>query len=268
MERSGSTVVRFVVGTAVLLLLGVTVIFGPRLYRAVRAVVSPVVDLTRVEERLAALNEEFAYAPDPQDAIDETRLEQFLAIRRELKPRYEAWDAAVEAAEQQGESWQTVTSMLTLTRDVLHAQIDALTRARMSPAEFRALEETVYEGWLDRVDPAADPSSRAIRELTEQDLAFVGELIERYGRSAPLAAVERRLQGRVAEPAAGMANGSQEGGGDPTHEMLSRHRDDIAALRLRQHPMHSAILEADSGGIDIHIDNRSDGVNVEVSDNR
>ena len=197
MDRSGSTVVRFVVGTAVLLLVGVTVIFGPRLYRSVREVVDPVVDLTRVEERLAGLNEEFPFAPDPGGAIDETRLQQFLEIRRELRPAYEAWDAAVEAAEQQGESWQSVTSILTLTRDVLHGQIDALTRARMSPAEFVWIEDLVYRTWAEEADDAVSTSAaiEAVRETTEADLETLAELERRYGRSKSMTEFAAQAKG-------------------------------------------------------------------------
>lgn len=253
MSNSTSTVLK-VLGTAVVVtLIAFAAFVGPRLYRAGRSVVAPVVEMSRLEDQLAALDAEFPPPAETSDTLDAGRLDDFLAIRRDLAPRYREWDDVVEVVEARGDSWEGARDVLAVTRDVLRAQIDALRSRSMSPSEFRDLERLVYDRWLDEIDAAdVTAADTSLADVTRADLEFVREQAAREGRTPALEAVERRLETRIDELAAG-APPTVEGIDPEVAALLWAHRDDIAAVRLSAHPMHSTLQSPGRGGIQVHV---------------
>jgi hypothetical protein len=251
----------------VVLVLGVIVIVaavvvGPTLFREGRAVVAPVVDMARSEEALAALDKEFPFSRPEGDAeVTEERLLAFLGVRRELKPMYVTWQEAIRAVEREHrESWAGAKQALTSTRDVITGQIGALRSARMSPAEFRWLEELVYGTWSEALgDDAERARQHAIRKLTDQDLEFLAEIERRHGSSPALRAMRARLQERQsAVPDA--VPFSVPGLTSATQQLLWQYRDQIVELDLAGFELHGTLDRR--GGTTIQFD----GAQVRVND--
>ncbi len=222
--------------------------------------VAPVVEMSRLEDQLAALDAEFPPPPEgPELAAD--RLGDFLAIRRELLPRYRRWDEVVREVEARGESWAGARDVLAETRDVMRTQIEALRARAMSPAEFRALESLVYDTWLDAVDDrhAVTGGNTQLLELTRSDLELVRELVRRDGASPALADLEDRFTSRLREMTSQLPP-VVEGVPPEVAGLLWAHHDEIAALRLGSHPMHSALQTSGRGGVGIRVG--SDGTSI------
>ena len=140
-----------ILGAVLAVVLGLVVVFGPGLYRKGKGVVAPIVEMARSDDAVQALNQELPFSPPADGRVDEERLLVFLAVRRELLSLYERWDETVATIDegQGGDSWEDATVVLEETRRVFRAQVELLREHRMSPAEFRWLEERVYDTWWD-----------------------------------------------------------------------------------------------------------------------
>ena len=203
-------------------------IYGPRLVREGRAVGVPLLRMARSEKALDALDTTYAFEPPADGRINPDRLEAFLEIREDLKPRYAEWTDVVEQqTAEHGESWVAAREVIKATSDVIAAQIRDLTAHHMSPNEFRWLEKTVYRDWLDSADQDNE-TTRTLRKATEDDLAFVIGLEHSRGRSAGLAAVRSRLEERL--DTLGSAENTATG---PNTDLLEANRTRIAGLRLK-----------------------------------
>lgn len=255
MSDTASTVWKVLGTVAVVTLVAVAALVGPRVYRAGRSVVAPVVEMNRLEDQLAALDAEFP-PPPGGPALDADRLRDFLAVRHDLLPVYKAWDEVVQEVEARGESWAGARDVLAATRDVMRTQIEALRARSMSPGEFHALERLVYDRWLDRLGgpgvPGGTPHDAVVAEVTRSDLEFVREVARRDGSSPGLTAVERRLAERLDALATG---GPLTVDGVPPEvgALLWAHHDEIAALRLGTHAMHSTLRSPGQGAVQIRV---------------
>ncbi|HSN53746.1 MAG TPA: hypothetical protein VLT32_03700, partial [Candidatus Sulfomarinibacteraceae bacterium] len=107
MARTSTVIVSLLL--AVLVVLGVLgLIYGPGLYREGKALVGPIVELSQVEDQLAALDAGMPFTPPDDMVVPEDRFRVFLDIRRELLPRYTAWQELESRVESSGEEdWQT-----------------------------------------------------------------------------------------------------------------------------------------------------------------
>lgn len=223
------------------------VVWGPKLVREGRAMGGPLIDLARAEGRLEKLDERFPFTPPEDRGITEDRLEAFLGIRADLQPRYEAWQSLIEEVEKTGEeSWDTAREVIVATRDVIIAQIESLERNQMSKAEFRWLEQQVYDEWLDR--GTAGPAQAQLLEATQDDLGFLEQLEREIGPGRAVAEMRARLERRLEE----LRGPRPEVG--PNDALLETHRERIAALRLdRYREVHENMVRGGSDGVRIEI---------------
>ncbi len=249
MSDTASSVWKVLGTAAAVTLVAAAALVGPRMYRAGRSVVAPVVEMSRLEDRLAALDAEFP-PPPGGPALDADRLRDFLAVRRDLVPAYRAWDEVVREVEARGESWAGARDVLAATRDVMRTQIEALRARSMSPEEFRTLERLVYDRWLDAVE--GSPRNTGVAEVTRSDLEFVRELTGRDGSSPALTAVEHRLAERLDTLASG-GPPPVDGIAPEVGALLWAHHDEIADLRLGSHTMHSTLRFPGQGGVQIRV---------------
>lgn len=242
---------------AAVVVIGLAVVVGPTVYREGRAVAGPVVEMAKTEDKLESLDSEFRFTPPSDTAqLTEERLQEFLAVRRELQPLYVSWRDAVATIEREhGESWLGAKQTLTATRDVMTGQIVALRNAGMSPAEFQWLEDLVYQRWRPaQGDAILRSRQQVIRHITEEDLDFVAGLERRHGSSPALSELRRRLDQRLAATAdAGPV--STAGISPATQELLWQYRDEIDELDLAGHELHSIL-------------NRSGGAAISIGDHR
>jgi hypothetical protein len=261
MARTGTTIWLVLgIGVAILLVLGL--IYGPDLYRKGESIVAPIMELTKSEEAIEALNADLPFT-EPEDGLaTEERLTAVLEIRRQLKPHYEEWMAVQRQIERRGqEDFEAAGAVLDKVSDLYNTQIDVLRANEMSQNEFRWYETSVYDEWLTAVEAAEWSSAQLaaaseIREMTEADLAFVDELRSRHGTSKALDTVQERLNERMAaldDPPAPELEGVPAG----NSELYWRHREAIAELTLAEHDeMHRRLRLEKNPGVNIKI-NRS-----------
>jgi hypothetical protein len=253
MSDRSSNVGKWIGVAVVVTLVALAAIVAPRLYRAGRSVVAPVVEMSRLEDRLTALDETFPPSTVSSDALEPERLEAFLDIRDELQPRYERWDEVVREVESEGDSWTGARDVLAASRDVLRTQIEALEARSMSPTEFRALERLVYDEWLGRLDDRSETvEGETLAEVTRSDLEFVRERSLREPPAVVLTDLEVRLESRLARiESSGPPD--IEGVSPAVAALLWSHRDRIASLRLAGNPMHSALRSSGAGAIHVRV---------------
>lgn len=232
MARSAASAVWTVVGVVAAILLGLAVVFGPKLYREGRQLVGPITGLARAEEEMAALDRDLPFTPPADGVIPEERLGVFLKIRRELVPHYQQWESLRRELERTGDSqgWQATKEALAAVSDVLGMQTTLLRRHGMSGTEFRWLERRVYDGWYEQLG-ASDAEVR-LRRATDEDLRFLAEVGARHGRSAALAEVQRHLEARLEALDSSQA---AKASGEPNSALLERHREEIAELELSEY---------------------------------
>lgn len=222
-----------VVGAIVAGILALALAVGPGLYRHGRELVGPIMDLAASEKAFDELDAEMSWQAPEEGRIDAARLDRFLAVRAELLPTYRRWEELERELTGNGEeSLDTAKVVLAELREVFAVQEAALRAHDMSPAEFRWLEEKVYEEWLEPGDVRA--AAGRLEQATRADLEFVAELRRRYGESSALGEVERRLEERL--DAIGAEARAPASDLPPTTVKLleSRHAD-IAALDLARY---------------------------------
>ena len=228
-------------GVIALVVLGVlatlAAVYGPRLVREGRAVGGPLLEMARTEKALDALDTTYPFEPPADGRILPDRLEAFLQIREDLKPRYEAWTEVVQThTGEDAQDWAAARDVIGATSEVMAAQIQDLKAHHMSPTEFRWLETTVYRNWLDSSAQASE-TTRKLREVTEGDLAFLGDLEHHRGRNPSLEAMRSRLEQRL--DSLGAAENAAAG---PNADLLEANRTRIAGLRLKDYAeIHGAL---------------------------
>lgn len=257
MARTSTVIVSLLV--AVLVVLGVLgLIYGPGLYREGKALVGPIVELSQVEDQLAALDAEMPFTPPEDMVVPEDRFRVFLDIRRELLPRYTAWQELESRLETSGdEDWETAKEVLAQVREVAAAQRAALAQHRMPPAEFNWIEDRVYGDWARAI--ASGPERRTVTEAlaaaAREDLALLGELERRRGTSSELRELRSRLEARVAaaeDPSAPTVEGVPEANA----ALFWAHREAIDELDLERYSdLHDLLRE--SGSVQIRVGEES-----------
>ena len=251
-----STVVWSLIGIVLVILGALGLIYGPGLYREGKAVVGPIVDLAKTENRLVELNREFAFDEPEDGSVPEDRFEVFLEIRRQLLPTYREWQTVERALEKRNqEDWGTAKEVLAAIREVFAAQIASLRSHEMSPAEFIWIEDLVYVTWTEAVRAAIadNQATRRLRDTTAADLEALAELERRHGPSAVGRRFAERLEQRLRDLEAD-GPPSVAGISDATSAMLWAHRDEISALDFEAYSeLHRAIrgnnvnIELDGG---------------------
>lgn len=239
-----STVVWGSIGVVVAVLGILALVYGPGLYREGKALVGPIMDLTKFEDRLAALNDEFPFEPPADGVVPEDRFAAFLAIRRALAPTYREWDELERELDREDrpEDWRAAKEVLGKVQDVFRLQAETLRLHRMSPAEFNWIEDLVYHVWHDAAADAVASAGGAerLREATAADLELLGELQRRYGASEAgrrfTAHLERRLA-EIEDPGPPHVDGVA----DATSAMFWAHRDELAELDFSGSELHDAI---------------------------
>lgn len=265
MARSGLNTVAVIFGLVLLAIGTAAAIFGPRLYREGRAMVAPIAAMARAEDQLQSLNEDFPYQPPADGLVPEDRLEAFLAIRRDLKPRYESWGELVRRVERDGDSWQAAKEVLEATSEILTAQIATLRSHEMSQKEFQALEFAVYDDWLRHLPGGVDASADGeLLDLTRADLRFVRELADRHGSSPALARIEERLQTRqdaLTSPGVPRPPDVPEANA----RLFWTHREVISELDLQNNELHSVLRRGDFDGVTVDVKEGGDGGGIDIT---
>lgn len=256
MARSAASAVWTVVGVVAAILVGLAVLFGPRLYREGRQLVGPITDLARAEKEMAALDRDLPFTPPADGMVSEARLQVFFQIRRDLVPHYQRWEVLSREVEARGDSqsWSSAKEVLAAVRDVLAVQTALLRQHGMSAAEFRWLERQVYDDWFESL--GSTEVDLRLRRSTEEDLRFVTELGARHGRSQALAEIERRLEARLADLASAP---TADAGGGPNSALFGQHRDEIAELDLSAYAeMHARMRQGPGEDFKVHLGDESE----------
>ncbi len=240
-----------VVGAIVAGVLALALAVGPGLYRHGKDLVGPIMDLAASEKAFDELDAAMAWQPPEGGTVDPSRLDRFLAVRADLLPTYRRWEELERELTQNGEeSLETAKVVLAELRGVFAAQEAALRAHDMSPAEFRWLEEQVYEEWLEPAEARA--GAGRLEQATREDLEFVAELRRQHGETPALAALERRLDGRLKELGAGPP-AAETGLPPETVGLLESRRADIAALDLSRYgTVHDRFWQRD-GSFNVQI---------------
>ena len=255
-----------ILGSVLAVIMGLLVIFGPGLYRKGKGVVGPIVELARSDNAIEALNQELPFVAPSDGLVSEERLEVFLAVRRGLIPHYENWQETVDKVEkEQGESsWEGAKEVLEETREVFRAQVELLKESRMSPAEFRWLEDEVYGNWWAAVtDQGNGESPESVlnrKNQTSSDLELLDDLVERHG-SSPLA---DEMKEHLAQRLAVLENPTLtdlEGVPDENEELFRARWEEISSLDLKKHSLHARLRDED---VRIHLDET--GTTVEAGE--
>jgi hypothetical protein len=249
MASAAARVVLVIVGIVVATFGVLGIVYGPRLYREGRAVVAPIMEMAQLEKKMQQLNESFPFEAPADGLISEDRLESFLGIRRELRPLYQQWSETERSLRGKDESWEDAKEVLGVLGSVFSSQIELLRRHEMSQAEFRWLEELVYDTWLPHVRGrrAGEPleAERALREVTTADLQALAKLELRYGHLPVIGEMRARLQERLAGLDATASPAVPEVS-QATGELLWAHREEIAALDLEEYSeLHAPLRNED-----------------------
>jgi hypothetical protein len=249
-----STVIWSLIGGVVAILGILALIYGPGLYREGKALVGPIVELAQIEERLAELDTEMPFEIPNDGIVSEERFAAFLDIRRELLPHYQNWEVLERQLQRTGEEdWAAAKEALAAIREILSAQLDALTSHEMPPAEFIWIEDLVYVTWADKADLVvrANAANRRLKQVTADDLAHLEELEARYGSSRTTRRFAEHLDLRIRALESPQAP-SVEGLAVETSALFWAHRDEIERLDFAPYTeMHRAIR---GGGVNVQIE--------------
>jgi hypothetical protein len=239
--------------TAILAVLGA--VYGPKMIREGKALVGPIVDIAKSEERLADLNTKMPFEVSTDGTVAEDRFLVFLEIRRELLPMYMQWQDIERELEQHGqEDWESAMEVLGAIQSVMGVQMKTLEAHGMSPAEFVWIEDLAYRTWLEEVEDrlTLNAVDEALRETTEADIARLAELESRYGRSKAMrefsAQLEQRLNAFENPEAPGVDGVSPE-----TSALFWTHREELSDLDLATFSELHGVLRGGQG-VNIKID--------------
>ncbi|MEE4272405.1 MAG: hypothetical protein V2I67_12070 [Thermoanaerobaculales bacterium] len=248
-----SNVVLSLIGVVLAILFAIAAIWGPGFYRKSKALVEPIVEITRSEERLAELDAELPFTEPVDGVVDDARFQAFLDVRRTLLPHYREWEDLERTLEGGEENWEAALEALEGVRELMEVQIDTLRTAGMSPAEFIWLEDLAYENWFAAVSHRVEESigDAAVREATAADLQLLAELERRHGSSAALRSLGDHLRGRL-EALENPGAPTVEGVAPETSELFWAHRKELSELDLRAYSeMHRIIRGSDNVNIQI-----------------
>jgi hypothetical protein len=253
-----STVIWSLVALVLAIFAVLGAVYGPELVRNAKAVLGPIVDIAKSEDRLQQLNAELPFNEPTSRTIDRDRFSVFLAIRRDLLPQYLRWQHIERELERQGqEDWQSAMEVLEAVQTIMNLQIDTLRAHGMSPAEFLWIEDIVYGEWSDAVDDLIETEAlrQAVRGAAAESLELVESLEARYGSSAAL----REMRAHLEEDLDEIEQSSTpvvEGVPSETSKLLWDHRDEIAKLDLASYSELHRILRG-SENVEIKIDGSS-----------
>lgn len=250
-----STIVWSLVGGVILVLGILGAIYGPGLYRDGKAIVGPIVDIAKSEERLAALNTQMPFDENADGTVGADRFSVFLDIRRELLPRYLEWQELERKLEQHGqEDWGSAMEVLTAIQGVMTMQIETLQNHGMSPAEFVWIEDLAYVTWAENVEDAIEKSAVAetLQAVTAADREALTELEGRFGSSRTTrefaAHLDRRLQ-TLDNP----GPPTVEGVTDATSALFWEHREELSEVDLAAYSELHGILRG-RNDVNVRID--------------
>jgi len=255
-----STVVWSLIGTVVAVLGVLGLIYGPGMVRQGKALVGPIVDIAKSEERLRTLNDEIPFQEPADGMISGGRFAVFLDIRRDLLPRYLEWQA-IERQLEAGdpEDWETGIEILTAIQRVMTMQIETLRTHGMSPAEFIWIEDSTYLGWAQRVADVIESSAitEKLRAITVSDQQTLADLERRHGSSRTTrefaAVLEARLE-TLDNPEPPMI----EGVPDANRALFWEHRNEIVELDFARFSELHDILRGNNT-VNINVDRDEDG---------
>jgi hypothetical protein len=244
-----STVVWSLIGGVFAILGTLALVYGPGLYRESQALVGPIMEMARSEDRIAALNQELPFSRAADGTVAEDRFMVFLAVRRDLLPRYREWQDMERRLERQGEEdWETAKEVLSAIRGVINLQIETLRDHGMSPAEFVWIEDLVYLTWRDGIAPNLESSAVTdrLRQTTSADLEVLAELERAHGSSRATRRfaehLKRRLEGLDTPELPAI-----DGVSDASSKLFWTHRDEIGELDLAAYSeLHSIIRGTES----------------------
>ena len=176
------------------------------------------------EEELVKLNTRYPFEDAPQGevlALDEKRLETYLAVREETLPVFKAFEQKSEEFEQkygdknQGQAPDITAAMaatnlmMGLMVDVRGAYIAGLTKHGMSPAEFQALTHTLQTSMLaEGAAPEGTGLSEEARKVAAANVALLRKNEARIGVLAN-AAFDGFILGGASLPGGGSAQDSE-----------------------------------------------------------
>ena len=254
-----STVVWSLIGVVIVLLGILGAIYGPDIYRDGKAIVGPIVDIAKSEERLATLNTEMPFDEPVDGTVGDDRFSVFLDIRRDLLPRYVEWQEIERRLEQHDQQdWGSAMEVLAAIQGVMTMQIETLETHGMAPAEFIWIEDLAYVTWAERVEDIIEVSAvtEKVRETTATDMEALAELENRFGSSRTSrefgALLERRLQS-LDNPDPPTVDGVS----DATSSLLWAHREELADLDLVQYSELHDILRGNNT-VNINIDSEDE----------
>lgn len=250
-----STVVWSLIGAVVFLLGVLGAVYGPGVYREGKALVGPIVEMAKSEERLAALNTEMPFEKSADGSVGGDRFSVFLDIRRALLPRYLEWQSLERQLEEHGgEDWESAKEVLSAIQGVMTLQIETLQAHGMSPAEFIWIENLAYITWAETVEGALEASAvtEKLRETTVADKEAMADLERRFGTSRATREFATRLDHRLQ---------TLDNPGPPTVEGVSKatsllfweHRDELADLDLAAYSELHGVLRGNNS-VNINID--------------
>lgn len=250
-----STIVWSLIGLVILILGMLGAIYGPEMYREGRAIVGPIVDIAKSEDRLVAINTEMGFEEPEDGIVPEDRFSVFLDIRRELLPHYLEWQDIERQLEQhEAENWGSAKEVLAAIQTVMTIQIETLQVHEMSPAEFVWIEDLAYLTWAEAAEETIAESAgmEVLRETTRADSVTLAELESRFGSSRTsrefAAVLDRRLQS-LENP----GPPTVEGVAEATSSMFWDQREELVDLDLARYSELHDILRGNNT-VSINID--------------
>jgi hypothetical protein len=162
------------VGLAMVAAAGAVV--GPGLLRRARTIYAPISKMKGAQSDFEVWQRARPWQPPAAPALSAEKLDDFLALRKELREM----DAAAQsirqrAPEDRKPKLDEVPAIIDTMGELVTERFQAFRHHDMTPAEFDYLERLVYQKWLGALaSQGVDPASRE-RAAREIDLAAEAE---------------------------------------------------------------------------------------------